>query len=107
MENAPVFSRLMEEYGNLDHSKPMAEGHEKAKKEPVDTEDTAAPEIGDAVLMSTEERNIGAVPLSIYQQYLKFAGGIIWAPAMLLLLIFFQAASGMSTWLLLCKSSLS
>ena len=45
-------------------------------------------------LMSEEERNKGAVTTATYSQYLKHAGGIIWAPVILLLLTLMQGASG-------------
>ena len=44
-----------------------------------------------------EERNRGSVPFSIYARYLKHAGGVIWAPVIILLLTLMQGASGMKT----------
>lgn len=41
-----------------------------------------------------EERNTGAIPFIVYRKYLKAAGGLIWAPVILLLLTFMQAANG-------------
>ncbi len=46
-------------------------------------------------LMSEEERNRGAVPMSVYASYLRHAGGIIWAPVIIGILTLMQGASGM------------
>ena len=45
-------------------------------------------------LMQTEERNTGAVKWTVYQKYLGFAGGVIWAPIIVLLLTLTQGAQG-------------
>jgi ATP-binding cassette subfamily C (CFTR/MRP) protein 1 len=95
MENAPLFSRLMAEYGNLDDSKATDEMAKGTSKAPDSSNNALVLENGDTVLMSTEERNTGAVSLSTYKQYLRYAGGVVWAPGILLLLILFQAAQGM------------
>ncbi|KAH8110166.1 multidrug resistance-associated ABC transporter [Phellopilus nigrolimitatus] len=69
MKDGKAFSQLIEEY-----EKPQ-DGKAKAQ------------------LMSEEERNRGAVPFSIYNQYLKHAGGAFWAPVIILLLTLMQGAS--------------
>ena len=45
-------------------------------------------------LMSEEERNRGAVPMSVYAKYLRHAGGVIWAPVIVGILALMQGASG-------------
>lgn len=47
-----------------------------------------------AALMQQEERNTGQVETVTYVNYLKAAGGLAWAPALVLLLTFTQAAQG-------------
>ncbi|KAF9472565.1 multidrug resistance-associated ABC transporter [Pholiota conissans] len=98
MADSVVFSRIMDEYGNLEIEE------EKAKEKKLKarqakglsddaTEEEASPKKPkDAALMQIEERNTGAVSWTTYRKYLKFAGGVIWAPAILLLLTIAQAA---------------
>ncbi|KAJ7270615.1 multidrug resistance-associated ABC transporter [Mycena haematopus] len=91
MKEGVVFSKLMEEYGNLDE-----EDHaSKAKGEKavvVADQDELDAKKGQAALMQAEERNVGAVTFETYGKYLKFAGGLIWAPIILLLLVLAQSA---------------
>ena len=42
--------------------------------------------------MQKEERNVGQVEGVVYAKYLRAAGGVAWAPMLLLLLAFGQAA---------------
>lgn len=92
MKDSVVFSRLMEEYGNLEQEK---------QEEPIQPKDAELP--GAAMhqkgtkteLMSKEERALGAVSWSVYSKYLKFAGGLVWFPIILLLLILAQGSQGM------------
>ncbi|KAJ7461221.1 multidrug resistance-associated ABC transporter [Mycena latifolia] len=89
MANGPVFSRLMEDYGNLDQE-------QAAPVKGVKAAVVEDPQIGakkdQAALMQTEERNTGAVSWETYRKYLKFAGGTVWAPITLLLLTLTQGA---------------
>ncbi|KAJ7036806.1 multidrug resistance-associated ABC transporter [Mycena alexandri] len=90
MKEGVVFSRLMEDYGNLDEEEAVVKG-EKApvvadEKEEVDLKK------GQVALMQTEERMTGAVSFETYGKYLKFAGGLAWAPVILLLLTLGQGA---------------
>ncbi|KIM43822.1 hypothetical protein M413DRAFT_434825 [Hebeloma cylindrosporum] len=97
MANSIVFSHLMEEHGNLEaeaddpsNSRP----NRKVKKDGGGDGSTeeGEPKKDSATLMQTEERNRGAVTWSVYQKYLRFAGGVIWAPIIFLLLVLTQAA---------------
>ncbi|KZP09468.1 multidrug resistance-associated ABC transporter [Athelia psychrophila] len=88
MNNSVVFSRLMEEYGNLEQEK---ETGPKAAKE-VASETAVDPKKAETDLMTTEERETGAVSWSVYTKYLRFAGGLFWAPLILLLLTLSQVA---------------
>lgn len=49
---------------------------------------------GQAALMQVEERNTGSVETLIYKKYLKAAGGLLWAPFLILLLTLSQSAQG-------------
>ncbi|KAJ7658484.1 multidrug resistance-associated ABC transporter [Mycena rosella] len=90
MKDSIVFSRLMEDYGNLDHQEHAHKG-EKAAIVAGD-QDTIHAKKDQAALMQTEERQTGAVSWETYGKYLGFAGGFIWAPVILLLLTVAQGA---------------
>ena len=92
MSDSVVFSRLMDEYGNLDQDKQQ---DPKATKEIVAVEAVDAKKAG-VDLMTAEERETGAVTWGVYSNYLRFAGGLFWAPLILALLILSQAAQGRS-----------
>lgn len=88
-----VFSRLMDEYGNAkDNRKERTGGIAKNGIEPLQFK----PDSAEDVLMQLEERNVGAVSWDVYKKYLRFSGGLIWAPVILALLILTQANQGLS-----------
>lgn len=92
MASSIFFSRIMEEYGTL----------EKEKAKSVTTEPKGkgkraagpAGHKGITTLMQAEERVTGSVAMSTYANYLRFAGGIVWGPTILLLLIMTQGSQG-------------
>ena len=91
--DGPVFSRLMDEYGNesrKDNRKERIAGLPNNGIEPFEYKPNSAED----VLMQLEERNIGAVSWEVYKKYLRFAGGVGWASVVLILLIFSQAVQG-------------
>ena len=102
MASGIMFSHLMEEYGNFE-AEADANSHLSSKREvKIDAKIEDSME-GDhkknsntnmASLMQTEERNTGAVTWTVYQKYLGFAGGMIWAPIIVLLLMLTQGAQG-------------
>ena len=89
-----VFSRLMDEHGNAesrkDNRKERIAGLAKNGIEPLQYKPNSAED----VLMQLEERNVGAVSWDVYKKYLRFAGGLVWAPVILALLILTQANQG-------------
>ncbi|KAF9466008.1 multidrug resistance-associated ABC transporter [Collybia nuda] len=94
MKDSIVFSKLMDEYGSLENEKGRVrlgarsgKGHAAAS----DTNEAEQKKI-EAALMQAEERNTGAVTWDVYRKYLKFAGGVAWAPVILLLLALNEAA---------------
>jgi len=99
MANGPAFSRIMEEYGNLekeeDDETKAAVKKKKKEGEDVSVEEAGAKK-GNAALMQNEERNTGAVTWSVYTKYLRFAGGVVWAPVILSLLFLSQGAQGLN-----------
>jgi ATP-binding cassette, subfamily C (CFTR/MRP), member 1 len=92
MSDGPVFSRLIDEYGNSrkDTQKERIPGLAKNAHKPLQYK----PESAEDVLMQLEERNVGAVPWEVYKKYLRFAGGLVWAPVILVLLILAQGSQG-------------
>jgi hypothetical protein len=95
-KNSVVFARLIEEFGNAEQDAD-ADEIQKEKKDAKDDEKTegagnGGKKTGD--LMQVEERNIGAVTWSIYKNYLVFAGGVIWAPIVILLMLLMQGSQG-------------
>lgn len=90
MENSVVFSRLMEEHGNLEKEDNNDVQRVEALMSTVLREDKKD---GPAdVLMQAEERNIGAVTWSTYITYFRYAGGIIWVPIIIFCLVSYQGA---------------
>ncbi|KZP34073.1 multidrug resistance-associated ABC transporter, partial [Athelia psychrophila] len=88
MNNSVIFSRLMDEYGNLEQEKEI--GPKAAKEDAI--EKAVDSKKVETDLMTAEERETGAVSWSVYAKYLRFAGGLFWAPIILLLLILTQVA---------------
>lgn len=93
MKDSVVFSRLMDEYGNLEQQKQM-EKSRKAQESVPENSHKHDDKKAAMDLMQDEERNIGAVTWSIYTRYMRFAGGLFWAPLILLLLTLSQGAQG-------------
>ena len=93
MGDSIVFSRLMYEYGNLEQEKQMDKSG-KSEGDAAQKPDELNDQTAGAELMQVEERNTGAVTWGIYSKYLRFAGGRVWAPIILLLLTVTQGAQG-------------
>ena len=103
--NSFVFSHLIEEYGSMELEEELNEAS-SAGKQPHKTKGFADESAEDGVsaskraqnaLMQMEERNTGAVTWEVYRKYLKSAGGVVWAPTILLLLTVTQGAQGWSS----------
>ena len=116
MKDGKAFSQLIEEYGTQEQEEEEvlmnAEAEIKAtkvsgKERNVDAipvvvssevnqkdEKEAIVKPSASPLMSEEERNRGAVPLSVYAKYLRYAGVVIWAPIIVGILALVQGASG-------------
>ncbi|KII85509.1 hypothetical protein PLICRDRAFT_145262 [Plicaturopsis crispa FD-325 SS-3] len=95
MADSTIFSRLMDEYGNQEKEETEKEAPGIAKMDavPADAHAKQDDKKADAALMQAEERNTGAVSIETYSKYLKFAGGIVWAPIFVLLLVLSQGAA--------------
>lgn len=97
MTKSIVFSRIMDEYGNLEaeerdepesKKKSVMKGHGTSDSNEIGAKKEAA------ALMQKEERNTGSVTWDVYRKYLGFAGGVIWVPFLFLLLTLTQGAQG-------------
>ena len=89
MADSVIFSHVMEEYGSQDKD----EEDEKEDKEEK-TEDDTKKAGKKAGLMQAEERMTGSVSTMVYVKYLRYAGGVIWAPIIVLMLIGYQGSQG-------------
>ncbi len=99
MGKSLVFAKLIEEYGNLEREDEDKDGlpdKKGRKKEGEGNEGTANYAVAKkgAVLMQTEERNVGAVTWDVYKRYLRFGGGLVWAPVVVGLLALTQGTQG-------------
>jgi ATP-binding cassette, subfamily C (CFTR/MRP), member 1 len=100
MADSVLFSRIMDEYGSQEKEKEEAEkkAAEEGKLKPkTDAEPGVSAEEkkkGQAALMSAEERNTGAVTGETYRKYLGFAGSVMWAPYIAIMLALVQGAAG-------------
>ncbi|KAG6889349.1 hypothetical protein C0992_005577 [Termitomyces sp. T32_za158] len=87
MKNSSIFSNLMDEYGTTGAQKIVRPGGQGKTPTPViDWDPTAKKEV-EAALMQVEERNTGAVTWDVYTKYLRFCGGLVWAPIIVSLLL--------------------
>ena len=91
MNESMVFSRLIEEYGSQHEERKIGGSNRAVVQHEGDGE---AKEQGDGGLMQEEERNTGAVTWEVYARYLRFAGGVVWGPMVIILLIGVQGAAG-------------
>jgi ATP-binding cassette subfamily C (CFTR/MRP) protein 1 len=93
MQRDTLFSRLIEEYGNLEDPNTTAASGARPDRPgatPAEKTDTIDPKT-QADLMQEEERETGSVSWSVYSRYLKHAGGLVWFPINVGLLILTQS----------------
>jgi len=91
LKDSVVFAHLIEEYGS--HDKP--EHHVARRNIRKGTLGPIHLDHPDKVkLIQAEERVTGSVTWLTYTKYFRFAGSILWVPAIIILVLFSQAASG-------------
>ena len=85
----------MEDFGN--QGKGVEDDEESLDSEEENDEPKAKKQGAEeqVALMQTEERNTGQVEAVVYKKYLRAAGGLSWAPFLVVLLALAQAAQGM------------
>ena len=92
MKDGILLPHLIDEHGGI--NQPSVDQHHKQKDAKNVTIIDTKGGINKSALMTDEERERGAISWSIYRDYLKYAGGVYWAPIVLLLLTLSQAAQG-------------
>jgi hypothetical protein len=93
MKDSVVFARLMEEHGSKEQEEAEPTERKKRKKGGEDGAGAGTAK-KNADLMQVEERNIGAVTWDVYKRYLRYGGGLVWAPIIVCLLTLTQGAQG-------------
>ncbi|KAG7091281.1 hypothetical protein E1B28_010329 [Marasmius oreades] len=90
LDNGPIFSRLINEYGQQDSAGTKTG---RVKQTTLDTilKDPKDNKLAEA-LMQEEERMTGSVTWATYTRYIRHAGSILWAPIILALLALSQAS---------------
>ena len=91
MADSVLFSRVMEEYGSQEKEKEDKEDEKPKEKSGSESNSKLGKKGG---LMQAEERVTGSVSSTIYVKYLRYAGGLIWAPIILFMLAGFQGSQG-------------
>ncbi|KAH6879589.1 cadmium ion transporter [Coprinopsis sp. MPI-PUGE-AT-0042] len=103
MANGKAFSRLIDDYGQADSQGQDGKGTRLVSSTDGLKADSSSEGLdADAkdVLMQLEERSTGAVTWNTYKTYIRYAGGLTWAPILGGLLILGQALSvGTNLWL--------
>jgi ATP-binding cassette, subfamily C (CFTR/MRP), member 1 len=96
MESAPIFSRLIADYGGTD------DGGDKQNSDAANEKEAEEASASTKPLMQDEDRNTGQIQWSIYGLYIVAAGGFTVCLFVLFLLLAEQAAqSNVKIWLLL------
>lgn len=84
----------MNEYGTSEAQKGIKPGEQGKSRTPVVERDQNAKKEVEAALMQAEERNTGAVTWDVYRKYLRFCGGLVWAPIIICLLLLNESSQG-------------
>lgn len=91
-DSAPIFSKLMDDYGALEQADEIQSESKKGGGGASDSAEGTEKKPQEA-LMQEEERSTGAVTWDTYRKYLKNAGSVAWAFLILALLILGQCAT--------------
>lgn len=84
----------MDEYGTAEAQKGVKHGEQgKIRTTEVDRDKNEKKEV-EAALMQAEERNTGAVTWDVYKKYLRFCGGLVWAPIIVCFLLLNETSQG-------------
>ena len=97
MGESVIFAHLIDEYGSHEkvESKVTRQNSRKPSIHPNSADHPDRKKLFSALIQS-EERVTGSVPWVTYAKYFRFAGSILWVPAIITLVLLSQAASGKS-----------
>lgn len=98
MGGSVIFAHLIDEYSSHEkvESKVTRKNSRKPTIHPNSADQTDRKKLRSALIQS-EERVTGSVPWVTYAKYFRFAGSILWIPALITLALLSQAASGESS----------
>ncbi|KAF9473172.1 P-loop containing nucleoside triphosphate hydrolase protein [Pholiota conissans] len=88
-----AFSRLIEEHGHVESGTQSSSAKVSKNLQVIKKNDSTTA----TALMEDEERNVGAVTWDVYKKYLRNAGGLIWAPILLVLLVLVEGNNVFTT----------
>lgn len=84
----------MEEYGKQEQEEKTNDDGLDQKPAVATADKTPDSKKARLGLIQAEERLTGSVLWSVYSEYLRFAGGLVWAPIIVIFLTLTQGASG-------------
>lgn len=95
MGGSVAFAHLIDEYGS--HEKVQSKVTRKNTRKPSIHPNSADHPDRKKSIIQLEERVTGSVSWVTYAKYFRFAGSILWVPAIIMLALLSQAASGESS----------
>ena len=94
MSQGQTFARLVEEYGVKNEDAAVTKAEDRSETATiVDAKAVDAPQQG---LMQDEERAVGSVSWRVYQKYIRYAGGLTWVPAIIIITALGQCSQGIN-----------
>ncbi|KAL1706525.1 P-loop containing nucleoside triphosphate hydrolase protein [Schizophyllum commune] len=105
MSQGQTFARLVEEYGVKNEDAAVTKAEDRSETATiVDAKAVDAPQ---QALMQDEERAVGSVSWRVYQKYIRYAGGLTWVPAIIIITALGQCSQVANTLFLSFWSSQS
>ncbi|KAL1734118.1 P-loop containing nucleoside triphosphate hydrolase protein [Schizophyllum commune] len=105
MSQGQTFARLVEEYGVKNEDAAVSKAEDRSETATiVDSKAVDAPQ---QALMQDEERAVGSVSWRVYQKYIRYAGGLTWVPAIIIITALGQCSQVANTLFLSFWSSQS
>ncbi|KAL1718255.1 P-loop containing nucleoside triphosphate hydrolase protein [Schizophyllum commune] len=105
LSQGQTFARLVEEYGVKNEDAAISKAEDRSETATiVDAKAVDAPQ---QALMQDEERAVGSVSWRVYQKYIRYAGGLTWVPAIIIITALGQCSQVANTLFLSFWSSQS
>ncbi|KAI5832858.1 P-loop containing nucleoside triphosphate hydrolase protein [Schizophyllum commune Tattone D] len=105
MSQGQTFARLVEEYGVKNEDAAVTKVEDRSETATV--VDVKAVDAPQQALMQDEERAVGSVSWRVYQKYIRYAGGLTWVPAIIIITALGQCSQVANTLFLSFWSSQS